>query len=164
MDENEIWGFTMKGWQLTSILVSALVAGMFYGPWVALSRSIKTFTPEVFLAIVDRMNRNMAPIMTVLMPASLLSIIPVLLFSLHSQPTTFYLNLIAFALFVAALLVTVLIEVPIVQQIATWTVPTLPANWQQLRDRWIKFHVLRVITGLAGLVLLVIAAIFPSSK
>jgi hypothetical protein len=27
-------------------------------------------TPEVFLAIVDRMNRNMAPVMTVLMPHS----------------------------------------------------------------------------------------------
>jgi uncharacterized membrane protein len=151
----------MKGWQLTSILLSALVAGMFYGPWAALSRSMETFTPEVFLAIVDRMNRNMAPVMTVLMPASLLSIIPVLLLSFRSHPATFYLNLIAFALFIVALLVTIFIEVPIVQQIATWTISTLPANWQQVRDRWIKFHVLRVLAGLAGLVLLVIAAIFP---
>ena len=40
---------------------------------------MKTFGPEVFLEIVDRMNRNMAPVMTVLMPGTMLSIIPLLL-------------------------------------------------------------------------------------
>jgi uncharacterized membrane protein len=150
----------MKTWQLISIVLSALVAGMFHGPWVALSRSMKTFTPEVFLAIVDRMNRNMAPVMTVLMPATLLSIIPVLLLSYHQHPKIFWLNAIAFVLFIVALAVTVFIEVPIVEEIVTWTVPKLPANWQQLRDRWTRFHVVRVVTGLTSLVLLVIGAIF----
>lgn len=152
--------FTMKTWELISIVLSAFVAGMFHGPWVALSRSMKTFTPDVFLAIVDRMNRNMAPVMTVLMPATLLSITPVLFLSYHEQPRIFYLNAIALALFIIALVVTVFIEVPIVEKIVTWTVPTLPGNWQQVRDRWTKFHVIRVIAGLASLILLVIAAIF----
>ena len=150
----------MKIWELISIVLSALVAGMFSGPWVALSRSIHTFTPEVFLAIVDRMNRNMAPVMTVLMPAAALSIIPVLFLSYHVQPMTFYLTLAASLCFIVALLITVLVEVPIVEQIATWTVPTLPDNWQQLRDRWSKFHIIRVLAGFAGLVFLVIGAIF----
>jgi uncharacterized membrane protein len=150
----------MKTWELISIVLSALTAGMFHGPWIALSRSMRTFTPEVFLAIVDRMNRNMAPVMTVLMPATLLSIIPVLLLSYHEQPKTFYLSGTAFVLFIVALLVTVWVEVPIVQQIVTWTTSALPDNWQQLRDRWMKFHVLRVVAGLASLVLLVVAAIF----
>jgi uncharacterized membrane protein len=152
--------FTMKTWELISIVFSALVAGMFYGPWAALSRSMRTFVPEVFLAIVDRMNRNMSPFMTVLMPVSLLLIIPVLLLSYHRQPATFYLNAIAFALLVTALIVTVFVEVPIVEEIVTWTVSTFPANWQQLRDRWTRFHIIRVIVGLASLVLLVIGAVF----
>jgi uncharacterized membrane protein len=150
----------MKTWELISIVLSAMVAGMFHGPWAALSRSMATFTPEVFLAIVDRMNRNMAPVMTVLMPASLLSIIPVLLLSYHDRPLTCYLSATAFALFIIALLVTVLVEVPIVEEIATWTVSTLPTNWRQLRDRWMRFHLIRVVTGLASLILLVIGAIF----
>lgn len=122
---------------------------------------MKTFTPEVFLAIVDRMNRNMAPLMTVLMPASLLSIIPVLISSYRNQPTIFYLNAIAFVFFIVALCITVFVEVPVVERIVSWTVATLPGNWQQLRDRWIRFHVVRVIAGLAGLVLLLIGAVFP---
>ena len=150
----------MKTWELISIVLSAFVAGMFHGPWIALSRSMNTFTPEVFLAIVDRMNRNMAPIMTVLMPAALLSILPVLVLSYHQHPLTFYLYAAALALFIVALLVTVLIEVPIVEQIVQWKISTLPSNWQQLRDRWTRFHIIRVIAGLTSLILLVIGAIF----
>ena len=126
----------------------------------ALSRSMSTCPPEVFLTIVDRMNRNMAPLMTVLMPAALLSIIPVMLLSYREHPLTFYLNAAAFVLFVAALLVTILVEVPIVEQIVTWTASTPPVNWQQLRDRWTRFHIIRVIAGIATVVLLVVGAIF----
>lgn len=150
----------MKTWQLISIVLSAFAAGMFHGPWVALSRSMKTFAPDVFLAIVDRMNRNMAPVMTVLMPATLLSLVPVLVFSYRETPRVFYLNAAALALFIVALMVTVLIEVPIVEEIVTWTMDTLPGNWQELRDRWMRFHVIRVVAGLASLILLVVAAIF----
>ena len=150
----------MKIWELISIVLSALTAGMFYGPWIALSRSMKTFAPEVFLEIVDRMNRNMAPVMTVLMPCTMLSIIPLLLLSYHQRPMVFYLSTAAFFLFLVALLVTVVVEVPIVQQIVTWTLSTLPGNWRQLRDRWMRFHVIRVIAGVASLVSLLVAALF----
>jgi len=151
---------SLKIYELISIILAALVAGMFSGPWAALSRSMNTFGPDVFLAIVDRMNRNMAAVMTPLMPASLLSIVPVLVLSWHTLPRTFYLNLAGLASFVLALLVTIIVEVPIVEQVVTWTVPTLPDNWEQLRDRWGAFHLVRVAAGLAGFVFLLAGAIF----
>ena len=150
----------LKICELISILLSALVAGVFWGPWVGLSRSIRTFNPEVFLAIVHRMSQNLAPLMTILMPATLLSIASVLFFSHGGPPKTFFLTLAGFALFLIALLVTVLIEVPIVSQIMTWTVSALPDNWRRLRDRWAAFHIIRVASGVAGLGLLVAGAIF----
>jgi hypothetical protein len=150
----------LKIWELVSIVLSTLVTGVFWGPWMALSRSISTFTPEVFLAIVNRLSRNIAPVMTVLMPAALLSMVPVLFLSFHEGLRTFYLTLAGFALFLAALLVTIIVEVPIVKQIETWRVSNLPGNWQELRDRWLAFHVIRVLAAVAGLVLLLIAAIF----
>jgi hypothetical protein len=146
--------------ELTSIVLSALVGGMYWGPWLALTRSMRTLKPEVFLDVVHRMNRNMESLMTILTPISLLSIAAVLFFSYNEQPRTFYLNLTGFALFSLALLVTVLVEVPIVKQIVTWTAGTLPGNWQQLRDRWGAFHIVRVVAGIGGLVLLVAGAIF----
>jgi hypothetical protein len=150
----------VKIWELTSIVLLTVVGGLYWGPWLALTRSMATFEPGVFLAIVQRMTRNMAPLMTILMPAALLSTVPVLILSFGNRPSTFYLTLAALALFLVTLLVTVLVEVPIVAQIETWTVATMPANWQQLRDRWGAFHLLRVLPALAGLVLLLAGAIF----
>ena len=150
---------TLKICEITSILLSALVVGVFWGPWVALSRSMATFKPEVFLAIAHRMTRNLEPVMTILMPAAILSILPVLFISYNERRAMFYLTL-AIAMFIVALLVTVLVEVPIVKQIMTWTATTLPADWQQLRDRWGRFHVVRVVASIAGLALLLMGAIF----
>jgi uncharacterized membrane protein len=146
-------------WELISIVLLALVGGLYWGPWLALSRSMASFEPDVFLAIVKRMSRNMAPLMTILMPAALLSTVPVLILSFGNRPSTFYLTLAALALFLVTLLVTVLVEVPIVAQIETWSVTAMPANWQQLRDRWGDFHLLRIIPALAGLVLLLAGTI-----
>jgi uncharacterized membrane protein len=150
----------LKIWEAISIVLSALLGGMYWGPWLALSRSMRTFNPEVFLAIVDRMNRNMESVMTILTPAALLSIAPVLFLSFNKHPRTFYLAFAGFGLFIAALLVTMLVEVPIVKQIVTWTAETLPENWQHLRDRWGAFHIIRVVAGIGGLALLVGGAIF----
>jgi len=102
----------------------------------------------------------MAQVMTLLMPVAILSIIPPMFLTFKRQPTHFYLTLAAFILFIVALLVTMLIEVPIVKQMETWTVSTLPDNWQQLRDRWASFHLLRITSSFVGLALLVVAAIF----
>ena len=107
------------------------MTGVFWGPWLGLSRSIATFKPEVFLAIGHRMIGNLAPVMPFLMPAATLSIIPVLVLSFTQHQQTFYLTLAGFLLFIVALLVTLIVEVPIDNQIKTWTIATLPNNWEQ---------------------------------
>ena len=150
----------LKICELISIVLLTLVSGMYWGPWLALSRSLATFEPEVFLAIVNRLGRNMGPLMTVLMPVALLSTVPILLLSYRERPGTFYLTLMGLVLFVVTLLVTLLVEVPIVAQITTWTVSTLPDNWQQLRDRWGAFHLARIVPSVVGLVLLLVAAVY----
>jgi uncharacterized membrane protein len=151
---------TLKIFHVVSIVLLAVVGGMYWGPWLAVTRSMATFDAPVFLALVQRMNRNMGPLMTVLMPVALASTVPVLVLSYGPRPETFALTVAALALFVVTLVVTMVVEVPIVQRIAAWTMATLPADWQQQRDRWGRFHLLRVLPALAGLVLLVVGALF----
>jgi uncharacterized membrane protein len=68
--------------------------------------------------------------------------------------------LIAFVMFVIAIAVTLLIEVPIDNQIRVWTPASLPADWTVIRDRWESFHVLRTFSSLGGLILLTGATVF----
>ena len=106
------------------------------------------------------MGRNVGPVMTALMPAALLSLLPVLALSYSVRPLTFFLTLAGSALFVAALVVTMAIEVPIVHRMESWTPATLPDDWQASRDRWGSFHVVRVSASILGLLLLLAGAIF----
>jgi hypothetical protein len=144
---------------IVSITLAALVMGVFWGPWLAVTRSIDTLTPEVFLVLVHRLDKNLGGIMRVLFPLALLSMIPVLVLS-FGQTTSFVLTLAGFLLFVLALIVTAAVEVPIVKQIRGWTDATMPPNWEQLRNRWSSFHLLRVIPGILGLALLLAGAVW----
>jgi uncharacterized membrane protein len=144
----------LKTLDLISIVLTALVLGVYWGPWLALSRSFRCFEAEVFLPVVHQMDRNLSTPMTALTPPAVLSILPVLAVSLHQHRQSFTLTLIGLLCLIATVLVTVVIEVPIVEQFRGWTLATLPAGWQELRDRWVRFHLLRVAGGLAALIFL----------
>jgi hypothetical protein len=145
--------------QLVAILLVALVVGVYWGPWVALTRSLAQFDVEVFLPVVTRLNANLSGLMTVLVPVALLAQVGLLVVEFWRGALPFTLAAIAFLLFVLTVAVTVLVEVPIVKQIVTWQVETVPRTWRELRDRWVSFHLLRVIPGLVALMLYVTAAI-----
>jgi hypothetical protein len=147
-------------WQFISILLLALVTGVFWGTWLGLSRSMASLTPEVFLTVGHTMIANLGTIMAILMPAAILAVLPVLYLLYRERAGAFYLTLAGFLLFIVALLITLIVEVPIDNQIEGWTVATLPANWQQLRDRWEWFHFLRSWVSVLGLALLLGGALF----
>jgi hypothetical protein len=146
---------------ILSITLAALVMGVFWGPWLALTRSIETFSPVVFLVIVHRLDKSLGGVMGVLFPVALLSMVPVIVLS-FGRPLSFGLEFAGFALFVLALVVTAAVEVPIVKQIRGWTDSTMPPNWTKLRNRWVSFHLLRVIPGILGLALLVAGALWQN--
>lgn len=150
---------TLRLWQFVSILLCALVTGVFWGTWLGLSRSMAALTPETFLAVGHAMIANLGTVMAILMPAALLVTLPVLVLLYRGRSRAFYPVLAGFALFVVELLVTLIVEVPIDQQIETWTLTTLPANWQALRDRWEWFHALRSWVSVASLALLIAGAL-----
>ena len=144
--------------QLVGILLVALVVGIYWGPWIALTRSIARLDVEIFLPVVSMLNANLAGLMTVLVPVALLGQVGLLIVD-FGRALSFTLAAIAFVLFLVTVVVTVLTEVPIVKQIVTWQTETVPGNWRELRDRWASFHLLRVLPGLAALALYVAAAI-----
>ncbi len=55
-------------------------------------------------------------------------------------------------LLLVGIVVTLIFEVPINKQIAVWTPSTMPPYWTSLRDRWVRFHWLRTVAGIAAFV------------
>jgi uncharacterized membrane protein len=58
--------------------------------------------------------------------------------------------LAGFLLMVAALVVTLAVEVPIDNQINAWTAATLPGDWRSTRSRWELFHTIRTVLSIAA--------------
>ena len=145
--------------ELISLILLSLLGGMYWGPWLALTRSLKKVSPEFLLQVTHLLSKNMAVVMTPLTPLALASIVPVLVLSYSEHRTTFFLSLIALILFAFTLLVTMLIEVPIVRQIESWSSDKLPVDWEQKRNRWQAFHYLRVVPAIIGLGLMIYGAL-----
>src|SRR5262245_175303 len=155
--------------QFISLLLLVLVTGVFWGTWFSLSRSIASITPGTFLEIGNTMIHNLAWPMRILFPAALLATLPVLVGLFRRRRGTgpgpaFYLTLGGVLLFVAALLVTLLVNVPIDNQIKQWEVSTLPSNWEDIRDRWQFYHTVRTFAALGGLALVLAGTLVANRR
>src|SRR5262245_40191630 len=107
--------------QFINLSLLFLVAGVFWGTWFSLARSMASITPHTFLEVGRIMIGNLGLPMSILMPLTILSTILVL-FLLYQQKSipAFYLTLGGLALFIVALAMTLLVNVPIDNQIQQW--------------------------------------------
>jgi uncharacterized membrane protein len=148
---------TWKVATFAGLFLLALVAGVFWGTWFTLTRSIETFSAGEFVHIGQTIIRNVAWPMRILMPACILFMIVLALLVTEKHSAEFYLSMTACLLIVIALLITLLVEVPIDNQIRSWTAETVPADWTTLRARWQVFHTARTFVSLASLGSLILA-------
>lgn len=150
----------LEVWQFINIFLFSLVTGVFWGTWLGLSRSMASLSAQTFVEVGHAMIGNLGTIMALLMPAAILSTLPVLYLQYRRRPKAFYTTLAGMMFFVAALAITLAVEVPLDNQFSQWTLSTLPADWQQLRDRWELFHVIRSWFAVIGFGLLLAGALF----
>lgn len=146
--------------QFISLVLLLLVTGIFWGTWFSLSRSIENTTPATFLENGKIIIKNLALPMAIMMPLTILFMLDGLWLYPLTSTNGFYLNVISFALIIVTLLITVLIEVPIDNQIKRWTVSTLPAKWEALRSKWQFYHTIRTFTCLGSFVILLFSILF----
>ena len=64
-----------------------------------------------------------------------------------------------FVLMLAALVITLAVEVPIDNRIETWTVTTLPGDWRSIQSRWELWHTVRTFASIAAVVAATISAV-----
>jgi uncharacterized membrane protein len=125
--------------------------GVFWGTWFSLSRTMDQLSPETFLAVGHEMIQNLGVPMAVLLPLALLSAVVILvLLWPHRHADAFWWLAAGFLLMVAALVITLAVEVPIDNQIETWTAATLPGDWRSIQSRWELWHTIRTFASIAA--------------
>ncbi len=146
--------------RLFTLFLILLVTGVFWGPWIALHRSLHIFTKEEFMKITHAMADNLEKPMRILMPLCILFLaISTFLYS-HKYNFEFACQLGSLGCMILTLIITLTIELPIVKQIKQWNQQTVPADWQVIRDRWLRFHTLRVFPAMISFLLYVLSILF----
>ena len=145
--------------QATTIVLFALVMGVFWGTWFSLSRTMDQLSAETFVAVGHQMIRNLGVPMAILLPLALLSALVTLALLWPDRTAAFWWLAAGFVLMVAALVITLAVEVPIDNQIETWTAATLPGDWRSIQSRWELWHTIRTFASIAAVVAATISAV-----
>ena len=141
----------LKWIQFVSIMLYVLVAGVMWGTWLSLARTMTRYDAATFLTDGRHMIENLAVIMAVLMiSAVVIGLVVVVLLFRSRSTTAAWLALIGLLLMIGVLVITLTVEVPIDNLIANWTEETLPTDWQQIRARWATFHTVRTFLSLGA--------------
>ena len=144
--------------RFTNIFVAALVVGAMFGIWLGFNPAGLTASAYV------EQQQSAIRALNVSMPV--LGAICIALTLLHgslvrSSRASLYLLLAGAALLVAAGLVTRFGNQPINARVITWSAIAPPKGWEQARDQWWHWHVLRTIAGLAALVCIIAGSLMP---
>jgi uncharacterized membrane protein len=139
-----------------NLLLASLVIGAMFGIWLSFNPAGLGAAAYVLQQQhgIRTLNGTM-PILGAL--TILLTIIAAVLARIDSARFTLLLG--ATACFVAVALITRFLNQPINAIMITWSPDSPPANWTQLRDAWWRWHVVRLIIGISGLCLLIIATL-----
>jgi uncharacterized membrane protein len=144
--------------QATTIVLFSLVMGVFWGTWFSLSRTMDQLSGETFVAVGHQMIQNLGVPMAILLPLALLSaLVTLVLLRQGRQTVAFWWVLAGFLLLAVALVVTLAVEVPIDNQIETWTAATLPGDWRSIQSRWELWHTIRTFLSIAAVIAVTIS-------
>jgi uncharacterized membrane protein len=131
---------------------------VFWGTWFSLSRTMDQLSGETFVAVGHQMIHNLGVPMAILLPLALLSALVTLTLLWPERSAAFWWLAAGFALMVAALVLTLAVEVPIDNQIQDWTAATLPGDWRSIQARWELFHTIRTFLSIAAVIAATVSA------
>jgi hypothetical protein len=142
------------------IMLYVLVAGVMWGTWLSLARTMTEYDAVTFLADGHHMIDNLAaPMAALMISAIVIGLAPVVLLFRAGATSAAWMALVGLVFMAGVMAVTLVVEVPIDNQIQAWTVETLPADWTAIRAHWASFHTLRTFLSLVSVAAAVGAAL-----
>ncbi len=143
---------------MISIVGTGLAAGVFLGHKMGISIARHNLTPQSFVQLGQSIHVNFSRVMPVLTIGAVLSTMLWSVLLRGSWRTVhFWLVSVASIEMVSTVILTRAVNVPINNQLMTWSTATPPANLKELWEPWEKVHTIRTILALSSFVLQVVA-------
>ena len=139
-----------------ALFFDALVAGAAFAIWIDYNpagMSAAFYTEKMQHAI----RVFTIPLPAVVMLAVLFTIVST--FLARGERLAFYLLIVASLCIVAVALITAWGNIPINNQIKTWSINSPPPDWAQIAQKWWWFQTLRTVSAIGGLSLVTVTAL-----
>ena len=149
--------------QIVAILCSGLMAGLLFGDWLGTSFARARMSDSSFIELQQIVHVNYLRTLPAL--SSLAVIAPAVwlfMWRSHRGRVEFGLLLAAAIALVIGQAITFLINVPINDQLESWSAANPPSNARQIWSRWETAHVVRTILWVGGFLLEIIALVVGS--
>jgi uncharacterized membrane protein len=145
-----------------AILATATFAGLMYCFLVVVDRMLAVLDAKTYAMVMQELIKAadvppVVPIVVILILISSLSMIISL--RKHIKSRAFILSLTGFLVFfVFSFLVTVVLNVPVNNYIASWNPGNPPSDWSQTRATWDSFNYWRVGSSFIALICFILAS------
>jgi uncharacterized membrane protein len=144
-------------------VIAIVTAGTLTGIELAVALFVNPRISRLDDAVHVRVAQTLAQILGMVMPfwygLTLLLALAVTFIAHPPRSTPWWLALASTVLWALIIVYSLLLPVPINNQVARWQPDSLPANWRDLRCRWDLLHAIRVVFLVVALILLVASCV-----
>jgi hypothetical protein len=144
--------------------VAIVVAGTLTGSELAVAVFFHPRISRLDDAVHIRTAQTLAKVLGMVMPfwyaLTFLLALALTFVARPARSTPWWLALAATVLYALISVYSVLLPVPINNQVARWQPDSVPANWRDLRRRWDLLHALRVVFLVIALILFVASCVY----
>ncbi len=138
----------------------ALVAGAAFAIWIDYNPA--GMSPTFYVEKIQHAIRVFTvPLPTVVILGVFFTIVSA--FLARRERPDFYLLIAASVCAIAVALITAFGNIPINNQIMTWSINSPPSNWMELGEKWWRFQTVRTIMAIGGLSFLIVSALARSA-
>ena len=146
--------------ETTTIVVAGTMTGSELAVAVFFHPRISRLEDAVHIRTAQTLAKVLGMVMALWYPLTFLLALALTLVAYPARTTPWWLALAATVLLALISVYSLLLPVPINNQVARWQADSVPANWRDLRRRWDLLHGVRVVFLVIALILLVASCVY----
>jgi uncharacterized membrane protein len=145
--------------QLVVVFFAALATGGLMVNWIGLGRAMSRLSTSTYVEFHQATNHTFDPYMPIVVVDALLGGIVLAILSPGVHSLSGGLAIAGSVCYVAVLAISLSTNLPINNQVARWSALSPPADWTQIRARWVRFHIIRTLFSLPALACYLLACL-----
>ena len=146
--------------EVAAIVVAGTLTGSEFAVAVFFHPPISRLEDAVHIQAAQTLAKVLGIVMSIWYPLTFLLALAVTFVAHTKGGMPWCLALASTALYALISVYSLLLPVPINNQVARWQPDSVPANWRDLRRRWDLLHAIRVVFLVIALILLVASCVY----